>query len=90
MGGLNNLLFKKPERGLSKCNKEGWTINPYKFYCGKCLVFEKTTKIAEELLSMQDPPDAFFRVSDHQSLPYSKLQICLALRYPETWDFRIC
>ena len=47
------------------------------------LYSKKASEAAEEILSLKEPPDAFFTVSDHQSLEVFKIAESMGIMIPE-------
>lgn len=83
IGGPEQLtIYKKRKEGYLNAIKKAGLIIPYNFIVGNALSEEKAVEIAEELLSMQNPPDAFFCVSDHQSLGVLKVANLLGIDVP--------
>ncbi|MBC7912542.1 MAG: LacI family DNA-binding transcriptional regulator [Pyrinomonadaceae bacterium] len=83
MGGPAHLsVFKDRKEGyLNAIGKAGLSI-PYNFIIDNALSNQKVVDIATELLSLNDPPDAFFNVSDHQSLSILKVANTLGIEVP--------
>jgi len=83
-GGPEHLtIFKKRKEGYLKAIKEAKLIIPYDFVVIDVLSKEKAYKTAMELLTFKDPPDAFFTVSDHQSLGVLQAAESLNIKVPE-------
>src|SRR5215216_5360485 len=69
LGGPEHLtLFKNRRDGYLKAIKEADLIIPYNFIVNDVLSKEKAVEASKELLAFKEPPDAFFNVSDNQSL----------------------
>jgi LacI family transcriptional regulator len=84
LGGPNHLaIFRKRKEGFLMALKEsGFTI-PYNFIVEDALSKEEAMKIAAELLTLQDRPDAFLTVSDHQSLGILEVAESLGIKIPD-------
>lgn len=84
IGGPDHLaIFKKRKNGYLKAIKEAQLIIPYNFIVSETLSKEKAFETAMELLTFKEPPDAFFTVSDHQSLGVLEAAESLNLKVPE-------
>jgi DNA-binding LacI/PurR family transcriptional regulator len=84
LGGPNHLaVFKNRKEGYLKAIKEAGLIIPYDFVIEDALSKEKAAEIATELLKLKDPPDAFFTVSDHQSLGVLQAAASLSIKVPD-------
>ena len=44
---------------------------------------DRATEVVEELLALKEPPDAFFTVSDHQSLGVLEVADSFGIKIPE-------
>jgi DNA-binding LacI/PurR family transcriptional regulator len=83
-GGPDHLaIFKKRKEGYLKAIKEAELIIPYNFIVSDALSKEKAFEAAMELLTFKEPPDAFFTVSDHQSLGVLQAAESLNIKVPE-------
>lgn len=84
IGGPDHLaIFKKRKEGYLKAIKEAELVIPYNFIVSDALSKEKAFKVATELLTFKEPPDAFFTVSDHQSLGVLQATESLNIKVPE-------
>jgi len=84
IGGPDHLaIFKKRKEGYLKAIKEAELVIPYNFIVSDSLSKEKAFKVAMELLTFKEPPDAFFTVSDHQSLGVLEATESLNIKVPE-------
>lgn len=84
LGGPEHLtIFKKRKEGYLKAIKEARLIIPYDFIVENVLSKEKAAETATELLKLKDPPDAFFNVSDHQSLGVLHVANSLGIKVPD-------
>jgi LacI family transcriptional regulator len=84
IGGPEHLaIFKKRKEGYLKAIKEAQLIIPYNFIVSDALSKEKAFEAATELLTFKEPPDAFFTVSDHQSLGVLQAAESLNIKIPE-------
>jgi LacI family transcriptional regulator len=84
IGGPEHLaIFKKRKAGYLKAIKEAQLIIPYNFIVTDALSKEKAFEVAMELLTFKEPPDAFFTVSDHQSLGVLHAAESLNIKIPE-------
>lgn len=84
LGGPEHLsVFKdRKDRYLEAIRKAGLNV-PANFIVDNALGKEKAIEIATELLSLQNPPDAFFAVSDHQSLGVLQVADAMGLIVPD-------
>lgn len=84
IGGPEHLaIFNKRKQGYLKAIKEAQLIIPYNFIVSDSLSKEKAFEAAMELLTFKEPPDAFFTVSDHQSLGVLQAADSLNIKIPE-------
>ena len=84
LGGPEHLtVFNNRKEGYLKAIKEAGLIIPYNFIVDDVLGKEKAAEVATELLSLKNPPDAFFTVSDHQSLGVLQIAEFLGIKVPE-------
>jgi len=84
IGGPDHLaIFKKRKEGYLKAIKEAELVIPYNFIVSDSLSKEKAFKVAIKLLTFKEPPDAFFTVSDHQSLGVLEATESLNIKVPE-------
>jgi len=84
IGGPEYLtIFKKRKAGYLKAIKEAQLIIPYNFIVDSALTKEKAFDLATELLTFKERPDAFFTVSDHQSLGVLQAAESLNIKVPE-------
>ena len=84
LGGPQHLaVFKNRKEGYLKAIKEEGLIIPYNFIIEDVLSKEKAEEMANELLRLKEPPDAFFCVSDHQSLGVLKVADSLGIKVPD-------
>lgn len=84
LGGPEHLtVFKDRKEGYLKVIKEAGLSIPYNFIVENVLSREKATQMALELLTLKEPPDAFFTVSDHQSLGVLQAANSLGIKVPE-------
>jgi DNA-binding LacI/PurR family transcriptional regulator len=84
LGGPEHLtIFKNRKEGYLKAIKEAGLIIPYNFIVDDVLDAKKTPEPITELLSLKEPPDAFFTVSDHQSLEVFKIAESMNIKVPE-------
>jgi LacI family transcriptional regulator len=83
MGGPAHLsVFKDRKEGYLKAIRKSRLIIPYNFIVDDALATEKVVEVATELLSLEEPPDAFFNVSDHQSLSILEVAKELGIEVP--------
>lgn len=68
---------------LNAAIKEAGLSIPYNFIVDNALSKEKTVELATELLQLKEPPDAFFTVSDHQSLGVLQAAESFRIKVPE-------
>jgi LacI family transcriptional regulator len=84
IGGPEHLtIFKCRKAGYLKAIKEAKLIIPYNFIVEDALSKEKAIETATELLTLPEPPDAFFTVSDHQSLGILQVADAMGIKVPE-------
>jgi LacI family transcriptional regulator len=84
IGGPEHLsVFKDRKLGYLKAIKEEGLIIPYNFIVENALSRENAVKIATELLKSKEPPDAFFTVSDHQSLGIFQVADSMGIKVPD-------
>jgi LacI family transcriptional regulator len=84
IGGPDHLsLFKDRKEGYLKAIKEAGLIIPENFIIDNALSKEMAVKAATELLAFKTPPDAFFTVSDHQSLGVLQVANAAGFKVPE-------
>ena len=84
LGGPEHLtVFKNRKEGYLKAIKEAGLIIPYNYIVDDVLYSKKAAEAAEEILSLKEPPDAFFTVSDHQSLEVFKIAESMGIMIPE-------
>lgn len=84
IGGPNHLgVFRDRKEGYLEAIKEAGLSIPYNFIVDNSLSKEMAIKVASELLALREPPDAFFAVSDHQSLGIVKVAHTLGIKVPE-------
>jgi len=84
IGGPEHLtVFSDRKKGYIKAVKEACLAIPCDFIIEDALSKEKAFKIAEELLRLPFRPDAFFTVSDHQSLGILQAANSLGIKVPE-------
>jgi LacI family transcriptional regulator len=83
LGGPEHLtVFKHRKEGYLKAIKEAGLIIPYNFIVDDVLEKKKAAEAITELLDLKEPPDAFFTVSDHQSLEAFKIAESLKINIP--------
>lgn len=83
LGGPTHLaVFKNRKEGFLKAIKEAGLTIPYNFVVDDVLSKEKAAESAAELLKLKEPPDAFFTVSDHQSLGVLQVAASLGIKVP--------
>ncbi|MBD0285463.1 MAG: LacI family DNA-binding transcriptional regulator [Flavisolibacter sp.] len=84
LGGPEHVtIFKNRKKGYLEAIKEAELSIPYNFIIDNAFSREKGNKAAYELLSFKEPPDAFFTVSDHQSLGVLQAANDLDIKVPE-------
>jgi DNA-binding LacI/PurR family transcriptional regulator len=84
LGGPEHLtVFKNRKEGYLKAIKEAGLIIPYNYIVDDVLYSKKASEAVSELLSLKEPPDAFFTVSDHQSLEVFKKADSMNIKIPE-------
>jgi DNA-binding LacI/PurR family transcriptional regulator len=83
-GGPEHLtIFKKRRQGYLKAIKEAQLVIPYNFIVSDVFSKEKAYEVAMELLTFKERPDAFFTVSDFQSLGVLQAAESLNIKVPE-------
>jgi len=84
LGGPEHLtVFKNRKEGYLKAIKEAGLPIPYNYIVNDVLDSKKASEAVEEILSLKEPPDAFFTVSDHQSLVVFKIAESMGIMIPE-------
>ena len=84
IGGPHHLTtFTYRKEGYLRAIKEAGLIIPYNFIVTDALSTKKAAEIATELLTLKEPPDAFFTVSDHQSLGVMQVADSLGIKVPQ-------
>jgi LacI family transcriptional regulator len=84
LGGPDHLtIFRDRKEGYLKAIKEAALIIPYNFIVTDILDKDRARIVVEELLALKEPPDAFFTVSDHQSLGVLEVANSLNIKIPE-------
>jgi DNA-binding LacI/PurR family transcriptional regulator len=84
LGGPEHLpVFKNRKLGYLQAIKEAKLVIPYNFIVENVLYKESAEAAAAELLSLQDPPDAFCCVSDHQSLGTFQVAKSMGITVPD-------
>ena len=84
IGGPTHLgVFRDRKEGYLAAIKEAGLIIPYNFIIENALPKDTAIKAAGELLTLREPPDAFFVVSDHQSLGVLQVARSLGMKVPE-------
>ncbi len=84
IGGPEHLIiYEKRKAGYLKAINEAGLDIPPQFIANDVLSREKATSVAMKLLTSENPPDAFFTVSDHQSLGILQVAESLNIRIPE-------
>jgi DNA-binding LacI/PurR family transcriptional regulator len=83
LGGPSHVkAFQERKNGFIDAISEAQLRIPYNFIVDNVLFREKAEKSALELLSLPDPPDAIFTVSDHQSLGVMDAAHALGIAIP--------
>jgi len=84
LGGPEHLtIYRHRKEGYLKAIKEAGLAIPYNFILHDVLGKEKAAEIVAELLNLNEPPDAFFTVSDHQSLGVLQVANSFGIKVPE-------
>ena len=84
LGGPNHLaLYKNRKEGYLTAIKEAGLTVPYNFIVEDVLSKEKAADSVTELLELKEPPDAFFTVSDLQSLGVLQVAASLGIKVPD-------
>lgn len=84
IGGPEHLTtFKSRKEGYLAAIKKAGLAIPYNYIVDNALSKEKAFVITTELLSLKEPPDAFFTVSDHQSLGVLQAAKDLGIAVPD-------
>ncbi|WP_018614513.1 LacI family DNA-binding transcriptional regulator [Segetibacter koreensis] len=84
IGGPEHLtIFKDRKEGYLKAIREACLSIPCHFIVDNALSKEIAVNISTELLKLKQPPDAFFTVSDHQSLGVLQVAESLGIEVPE-------
>ena len=82
-GPEHQTIFKNRKEGYLKAIKEAGLIIPYNYIVDNVLYAKKASEAITELLNLKEPPDAFFTVSDHQSLEVFKIAESMNIKIPE-------
>lgn len=83
IGGPDHLnVFKDRKAGFIEAVKEAELDIPPNFIVDNALSREDVISVARELLNLKERPDAFFTVSDHQSLAVMQVAESLKIRIP--------
>lgn len=83
IGGPTNIqVFRDRKEGYLKAIKEAKLSIPYNFIIDNALSHKAAAGAATELLTSKDPPDAFFTVSDIQSLGILQVANSLGVAVP--------
>lgn len=84
LGGPAHLAtFKSRKEGYLRAIREDKLVIPYNFIVDDVLASDQPLAPITELLTLQDPPDAFLTVSDFQSLAVLKVANSLNIKVPE-------
>ena len=84
LGGPEHLaVFKNRKEGYLKAIKEAGLLIPYNYIVDDVLYSKKASEAATEILSLKELPDAFFTVSDHQSLEVFKIAESMNIKIPD-------
>jgi DNA-binding LacI/PurR family transcriptional regulator len=85
LGGPGHLTtFRRRKEGFIQAIKEHNLSIPYNFIVENVLSSRNALDIADELLQLKEPPDAFLTVSDHQALRVLQLAKVKGIQVPET------
>jgi DNA-binding LacI/PurR family transcriptional regulator len=83
LGGPDHtIIFKLRKEGFLMALKESRLSIPYNFIVEDSLDQNKTIEVVTELLDLENPPDAFLTVSDHQSLTILKVAESKGINVP--------
>ena len=84
LGGPSHLaIYRLRKEGFLMAIKEAKLAIPYNFIIDDILSKEKAKEVASELLSLNDRPDAFLTVSDHQSLSVLQVAESAGIKVPD-------
>src|SRR5687768_9974859 len=84
LGGPEHLaVFKNRKEGYLKAIKEAGLMIPYNYIVDDVLYAKKASEAALEILNLKELPDAFFTVSDHQSLEVFKIAESKNIKIPD-------
>ena len=84
LGGPDNLpLYKERKQGFLDSIKKAGLVIPYNFIVDNILKKETAQTTALELLKLNNPPDAFFTVSDYAALGVLKAAELCHKKVPE-------
>lgn len=84
LGGPRHLtIYKNRKEGYLKAIKEEGLYIPSNFIVDDILGRQRSAKVVAELLALSAPPDAFFTVSDYQSLGVLDVAGALGIKIPE-------
>jgi len=84
IGGPDHLsIYKTRKEGYLKAIEDAGLIIPESFIIDNALSKETAMEVASRLLDLEETPDAFFTVSDHQSLGVLEVAKSLGIKVPE-------
>jgi LacI family transcriptional regulator len=84
LGGSDKLsIYKDRKEGYIKAIKESDLNIPYNYIVNNALTVERGMQVASELLDSNDPPDAFFTISDYSAFGILKVAASRKIRVPD-------
>jgi LacI family transcriptional regulator len=84
IGGPSHIgVFKDRKEGYLEAIKNAALKIPEKFIIDNALQKDSAVKVATELLTLKERPDAFFLVSDHQALGVLEVANSLGIKVPQ-------
>jgi LacI family transcriptional regulator len=82
-GPGHTAIFRQRKEGFLMALEEAGLSIPYNYIVEDILPKEKAKEAAEKLLLSKEPPDAFFTVSDHQSLGVLEVAESMNIKVPD-------
>lgn len=84
IGGASHIsIFKHRKEGFLRAHREAGLSIPYNFIVDSSLTTESGFKAANDLLSLNNPPDAFLTVSDNQALGILNVATSKGIKVPD-------
>ncbi|MEO5995177.1 MAG: LacI family DNA-binding transcriptional regulator [Chitinophagaceae bacterium] len=84
LGGADFLtIYRDRKEGYLKAIKEAELLIPYNYIVDNALTTDRGMDVAKELLKSNNPPDAFFTISDYSALGVLRVALSMKLKVPE-------